>query len=206
MKSTRPRRRGPRRARSIWGRVAGYGGAALLVAAALVVLLVPLLDGHKDGTGAAGAAGTAGGTAGAGASPTAGQGVVPGPSGQSGTPTNPVPQSSGGSPYIGGGQGGGMQIPDQNGATGTDWCPQGTAFYRASGRSVDVTITVSASGLVRVEMSVKGHAMQTRQSSVSGGKPHTFRFKNVSAGLVQKVKVTTVSVGVAMQNCYARPA
>ncbi|MFB4302692.1 hypothetical protein [Actinomadura sp. NTSP31] len=202
MKSTRPRRRGPRPARPIWGRVAGYGGAALLVAAALVVLLVPLLDGHGGGTGAAGATGTAG----AGTSPTVGQGVVPGPSGQPVTPTNPVPQGSGGSPYTGGGQGGGMQIPDQNGTSGTDWCPQGTAFYRASGGNVDVTITVSASGLVRVEMSVKGHAMQTRQSSVSGGKPHTFRFKNVSAGLVQKVKVTTVSVGVAMQNCYARPA
>ncbi|MDL4821402.1 hypothetical protein [Actinomadura opuntiae] len=204
MKSTRPRRRGPRRARSIWGRVAGYGGAVLLVAAALVVLLVPLLDNKHDGTGT-GATGATG-TADPGSSPAVGQGVVPGPSGQPVTPSNPVPQSSGGSPYTGGGQGGGMQLPDQNQAGGTDWCPQGTAFYRASGGNVDVTITVSASGLVRVEMSIKGHAMQTRQSSVAGGKPHTFRFKNVSAGLVQKVKVTTVSVGVAMQNCYARPA
>ena len=55
MKSTRPPRRGPRRARSVWGRIAGYGGAALLVAAAIVVLLVPLLDKHEDGTGAAAA-------------------------------------------------------------------------------------------------------------------------------------------------------
>jgi hypothetical protein len=205
MKSTRPRRRGPRRARPVWGRIAGYGGAALLVAAAIVVLLVPLLDKHKDGTGAAG-------TTNPGASPTAGLGTVPGASGRPVDPTNPVPQNSGGSPYTGGGgqgsgQGGGMQIPDQNGAGGIDWCPQGTAFYRATaGGGVDVTITVSASGLVRVEISVKGHAMQTRQSSVAGGKPHTFRFKGVPAQLVRRVKVTTVSVGVAMQNCYARPA
>ncbi|MEU9019619.1 hypothetical protein [Actinomadura sp. NPDC048394] len=203
MKSTRPRRRGPRRARSVWGRVAGYGGAALLVAAAIVVLLVPLLDKHKDGAGAAG-------TTSPGASPTAGQGVVPGGSGQPVTPTNPVPQNSGGSPYTGGGQGGGqgggMQIPDQNGAAGTDWCPQGTAFYRAAGGNIDVTITVSSSGAIRAELSIKGHAPQAQQTTVSGGKPHTFRFKNVPAQLVRRVKVTTVSVGVAMQNCYARPA
>lgn len=203
MKSTRPRRPGPRRARSVWGRIAGYGGAALLVAAAIVVLLVPLLDKDKDGTGAAG-------TTSPGASPTAGLGGVPGASGGPVNPTNPVPQNSGGSPYTGGGQGGGqgggMQIPDQNGAGGIGWCPQGTAFYRAAGGGVDVTITVSASGLVRVEMSVKGHATQTRQGSVSGGSPHTFRFKGVPAQLVRRVKVTTVSVGVAMQNCYARPA
>lgn len=206
MKSTRPRRRGPRRARSIWGRIAGYGGAALLVAAAVVVLLVPLLDQDEDSAGA--------GTASAGASPTAGQGAVPGASGQPGSPTDPVPQNSGGRPYTGGAQdggqsgsqGGGMPIPDQNGGGGIGWCPKGTAAYRAAGGNVDVVIAVSSSGLVRVELSVKGHAMQQRQSSVSGGKPHTFRFRNVPARLVERVKVTTVSVGVAMQNCYARPA
>src|SRR5690242_1468816 len=101
MKSTRPRRPGPRRARSVWGRIAGYGGAALLVAAAIVVLLVPLLDKDKDGTGAAG-------TTSPGASPTAGLGGVPGASGGPVNPTNPVPQNTGGSPYTGGGQGGGQ--------------------------------------------------------------------------------------------------
>lgn len=203
MKSTRPPRRGPRRARSVWGRIAGYGGAALLVAAAVVVLLVPLLDKHEDGTGAAG-------TTSPGASPTAGLGVAPGASGGPVNPTNPVPQNSGGSPYTGGGQGsgqgGGMQIPDQNGAGGTGWCPQGTAFYRAASGGVDVTITVSSSGAIRAELSIKGHAPQAQQTTVSGGRPHTFRFKGVPAQLVRRVKVTTVSVGVAMQNCYARPA
>lgn len=207
MKSTRPRRPGPRRARSVWGRIAGYGGAALLVAAAIVVLLVPLLDKDKDGTGAAG-------TTSPGASPTAGLGGVPGASGGPVNPTNPVPQNTGGSPYTGGGQGGGqsggqgggMQIPDQNGAGGTGWCPQGTAFYRAAKGGVDVTITVSSSGAIRAELSIKGHAPQAQQTTVSGGRPHTFRFKGVAAQLVRRVKVTTVSVGVAMQTCYARPA
>ncbi|MEU6751487.1 hypothetical protein ABZ914_35175 [Spirillospora sp. NPDC046719] len=203
MKSTRPRRPGPRRARSVWGRIAGYGGAALLVAAAIVVLLVPLLDKDKDGTGAAG-------TTSPGTSPSAGLGGVPGASGGPVNPTNPVPQNTGGSPYTGGGQGGGqgggMQIPDQNGTGGTGWCPQGTAFYRAAKGGVDVTITVSSSGAIRAELSIKGHAPQAQQTTVSGGRPHTFRFKGVAAQLVRRVKVTTVSVGVAMQNCYARPA
>ncbi|QKG27553.1 hypothetical protein [Actinomadura verrucosospora] len=200
MKPTRPRRRGPRRTRSVWGRIAGYGGAALLVAAAVVVLLVPLLDKHEGGSGAVGAESP-------GASPTAGQGTVPGASGQPVTPSNPVPQTGGATPYPGGGEGGGgMQIPSQNGAGGTGWCPQGTAFYRAAAGSVDVTITVSSSGAIRAELSIKGHAPQAQQTTVSGGRPHTFRFKRVPAQLVQRVKVTTVSVGVAMQNCYARPA
>ncbi|MFA1550509.1 hypothetical protein [Actinomadura chokoriensis] len=205
MKSRRPARRG-RRAR-LWGRIAGYGGTLLLVAAAVIVLLVPLLDGGKKG--ATGAEGTADPSA----SSPPGQGGVPGVPGGYATPTNPVPQQNdSGRPYPGGqngggsgGQGGGPQIPTQNGGgSAGGQCPDGTAFYRATAKGVDVLVTVSASGLIRVELLLPGGSPKSQQASASAGRPQTFHFTGVSPRLVERVKVTTVSVGGGMQSCYAR--
>ncbi|NKZ04169.1 hypothetical protein [Actinomadura latina] len=197
MKTRRPARRG-RRAR-LWGRIAGYGGTLLLVAAAVIVLLMPLADDGKKGT--AGAQGQA--------SPSASG--LPGPPGGGAlpaTPTNPVPQQNGGGqPYPSGGsggQGGGPQIPQPTGGGSTDWCPNGTAFYRATVTGVDVLVTVSASGLIRTELVLQGQGPKSQQASVKGGRPHTFHFTGVSPRLVERVRVTTVSVGGGMQSCYAR--
>ncbi|MER7546085.1 hypothetical protein [Actinomadura sp.] len=200
MKTRRPARRG-RRAR-LWGRIAGYGGTLLLVAAAVIVLLMPLMDDGKKGTaGAQGPAGPA-----ASAPPGApGGAVLPA------TPTNPVPQQNGGgSPYPGGatggsgGQGGGPQIPQPGGGGSLDWCPNGTAFYRATATGVDVLVTVSASGLIRAELVLQGASPKSQQASAKGGRPHTFHFTGVPPRQVERVKVTTVSVGGGMQSCYAR--
>ncbi|MFD0686352.1 hypothetical protein [Actinomadura fibrosa] len=199
MKSRRP----ARGAKPVLARVAGYGGAVLLVVAAVVVLLMPLIG--KDGKGtAAGARGTAS----AGATPATGQTLLPGGSVPSATTTNPAPQQNrSGQPYpSGGATGGGPQIPSQNGSATITWCPQGTAYYRAAATTVEVVITVASSGAIRAELTLEGRAPQSKQTTVRGGAPHTFTFTGVPAHLVQRVKVTTVSVGVSMQTCYARAA
>jgi hypothetical protein len=161
---------------------------------------VPLLD---DGDkGAAGAQGTPG------PSPSGGQIGAPGGSGDPATPTNPVPQQNGGSPYPsgpGGGQGGGPPMPTSGGSAGIAKCPKGTAYYKATTTGVDVAIVVSSGGAIRAELSLSGQAPRSQQTTVRTGGPHTFHFKGVAPQLVQRVKVTTVSVGVAMQTCYARP-
>ncbi|MEU8801735.1 hypothetical protein [Spirillospora sp. NPDC048819] len=196
MKSRRP----ARRSRSVLARVAGYAGTTLLVAAAIVVLLVPLLDDGKSG-------GTAGAQGSASPSPTSPGGPAgPGP-GLPVAPTGPAPQQNGtGRPDPAGGGGGGPQIPGQGGDGGLTWCPEGTAHYRAAATGVDVVITVASSGAIRAELSLRGRSPESQQTTVTGGRPHTFRFKGVSPQLVERVKVTTVSVGVSMQTCYARAA
>ncbi|NEA22479.1 hypothetical protein [Actinomadura bangladeshensis] len=201
MKSRRPARRG-RRAR-LWGRIAGYTGTLLLVAAAVIVLLVPLMDDGKKG--AAGAQGSAGPSA----SALPGQPGAPGASGLPVTPTNPVPQQNGGGqPYPSagtGGQGGGPQIPQPGGGGASlDQCPDGTAFYRATATGVDVLVTVSASGLIRAELIPRSGSPKSQQASANAGRPHTFHFTGVAPGQVGRVKITTVSVGGGMQSCYAR--
>lgn len=204
MKSRRPARRG-RRAR-LWGRIAGYTGTLLLVAAAVIVLLVPLMDDGKKG--AAGAQGSAGPSA----SALPGQPGAPGASGLPATPTNPVPQQNGGGqPYPSagtggtGGQGGGPQIPQPGGGGASlDQCPDGTAFYRATATGVDVLVTVSASGLIRAELIPRSGSPKSQQASANAGRPHTFHFTGVAPRQVQRVKITTVSVGGGMQSCYAR--
>lgn len=198
-------RRQARRARSLLLRIAGYAGTTGLVAAAVVVLLMPLMDDGKGG----GTAGAQGSASAAPATP-GGPARAPGDSGPAATPTGPAPEGDGGGPDPGGsggqagGQGGGPQIPDRRGTGGLTWCPEGTAYYRATGTGVDVVVTVSSSGAIRAELSLRGRAPESQQTTVTGGRPHTFHFRGVSPRLVERVKVTTVSVGVSMQTCYAR--
>ncbi|MEV3926355.1 hypothetical protein [Actinomadura coerulea] len=200
MKGRRPGRRG----RSLWLRIAGYTGTLALVAAAVIVLLMPLMD---EGTkGAAGSGGTAAPSA-----PGGGTGL-PGGEGLPVTPTDPAAQQNrSGQPYPGGGgsggQGGGPQIPPQNGSSGgVGACPKGTASYRATSTGVDVVIAVSASGAIRAELSLRGREPTAQQRTVRSGGPQTFHFTGVAPQLVERVKVTTISVGGGMENCYARPA
>ncbi|MFD0903548.1 hypothetical protein [Actinomadura sediminis] len=202
MKTRRPVRSG----RSIWGRIAGYGGAVLLAAAAVAVLLMPMLE---DGGGAdpAGARGPANGATTPADAPTRHTAppptiVTPGATapGTGGTP-------GGGSGSSGGPAGnGGPPMPGAGGGTGASWCPQGTAVYRATGTGVDVVVAVASSGAVRAELQLQGADPQSQQTTIRGGSPHTFRFTGVSPQRLERVKITTVSVGVAMQTCYARAA
>ncbi|GAA2444908.1 hypothetical protein GCM10010191_71990 [Actinomadura vinacea] len=193
MRSRRRAARGP----SPWSRVAGYGGALALVAAAVAVLLMPLLGGDRDEPSGGGpaAAGTPG-------PPAATRPVPPLPGGTGAVDPEPR-QGRGNTPGRGGGQGG-PPMPGQGGG-GLTWCPSGSAFYRAAAGGLEVTVNVAASGLVRAEVSLRGRAPASKQGTATGGRPHSFRFAGVPAAMVERVKVTTVSVGVAMQTCYARP-
>lgn len=188
-----------RRGGSALGRIAGYGGAVLLAVAAVVVLLMPVLGEEKGPAGASGN-GTPTATAPGGVTP------APGATVPSTVPTNPVQQNNGSTPYPGSTGGTGPLMPgDPGSGTGLGTCPPGTAFYRATGAGLEVVITVATSGAIRAEVELRGRSPQARQATVKGGSPHTFRFAGVGPQLVERVKVTTVSVGAAMQSCYAQP-
>ncbi|MEU5883935.1 hypothetical protein [Spirillospora sp. NPDC047279] len=198
MKATRPRGRKP----SAWIRVLGYGGTVALVVAAVVVLLMPVLDKEPAGTAANG--GQTPGTP-------VPQYPVPGVT-QPVQPTNPgQPQQNqtGGSPYPGtqtpGPQGGGPPLPGQGTGTGTiTWCPVGTALYRQVGTGLEVDVKVSGNGFVRAEVTARGGRTSSQQATVRGGRLHTFKFAGVSVAAVQRVKITTFT-GLAMESCYASP-
>ncbi|RKS67803.1 hypothetical protein BZB76_6755 [Actinomadura pelletieri DSM 43383] len=182
-------------ARSAWFRAAGYGGAALLAVAAVVVLLMPLMDGGKRGT-----------TTGAStpAVPSGGRSVVPGGTVPV-TPTGSAPsRDRGGEPYPGG-RAGGPPLPDQGRSAALAPCPRGSAYYRAVPGGVDVVVGVSAGGAIRAELFLRGGGTpESRQATVRGRGSHTFHFRGAAPRLVQRVKVTAISVGVAMRTCYAR--
>ncbi|MFF5264063.1 hypothetical protein ACFY4C_34475 [Actinomadura viridis] len=184
-------------------RIAGYGGALALVAAAIVVLLMPLLGKDRKAGGEQPAAGS-------GPAATGPSRPAPGGAGA----LAPVPQQTrdGAGPREGQGegrpaqgQGGGPPMPGQGGGTLT-WCPPGTAVYAVTGTTLKVTVHVSTSGLVRAEASLRGRPAVSEQDTARAGRPYTFTFAGITAAMLERVKVTTVSVGVAMQTCYARAA
>jgi hypothetical protein len=208
MKSRRPGSpRRPGRLRNRVLRALGYGGTAALVIAAIVVLLMPLIK-KDDGAGAAGAGPASGG----GGGQATGQVTPSGNGAGSPLPTNPAPQqNNGGRPYpgqsSGSGQSGGQgpPLPGSGGGTGVGMCPVGTAVYHDVGGALEVMIKVAGSGLVKAEASLRGRPSVTRQASVKGGAPATLTFAGVPTSLVERVKVTTFSIGAAMDNCYATP-
>jgi hypothetical protein len=183
------------------GLIGGYGGSLALVAAAGVVLLMPLFGEDGDGGGRAETGST-------GAAPAAPAATVPAQRPEPGvTSTSAARRRQGSTPQSQEEGGGGPPMPGQGGGGTLTWCPDGTAFYRdaVTGTGLEVTINVSASGLARAEVTPRGRAAVSRQATVRRPGPHTFRFAGLSARAVERVKVTTVSVGVAMQTCYARP-
>ncbi|POM23207.1 hypothetical protein BTM25_43590 [Actinomadura rubteroloni] len=202
MKTSRP----PKPPHSPWWRVAGYGGALLLVAAAVAVLVVPVVRGNGGRVGAA---------------------ATPGP-GQAGATTVPPSANPGGNPVpqqqpsgqlypsatpsaTPGGQGGGgpeMPLPRQNGGgTNVDWCDQNAALYRpaATGGGVEVVVNVAASSAVTVEVTLTGGTRKSKQDTVLKGAPRTFAFPDVAITALSRAKVTTLALGGTMGSCYARP-
>ncbi|WP_433324025.1 hypothetical protein [Spirillospora sp. CA-294931] len=185
-----------------WLRVLGYGGALACVAAALVVLLMPILD-KDDRRDASASSGNVAGD------PQAG--VSPGPQAQTVAPSEPAPrQSQSGRPRQddGGRQPGvGPTMPGDNGfpSSGTSLCPAGTAYYKSTGAAIEVTVNFQASGLVRAELSLRGGAPESKQGSAKGGRPLTFTFPGVQIAQVDRVKITAVSTGASIESCYARP-
>ncbi|WP_051468305.1 hypothetical protein [Actinomadura oligospora] len=186
-------------------RFLGYGGAALLVSAALAVLVFQAFGG-RHGSGASASAsggpassdGTSGGPVGT---------VSSGPAQQPQTGGGRSPSKPGTSPGTGSQPGDqGAPMPGTGGGVGIDFCPAGTAVYRA-GRTagVEVAVTVGGAGVVKAEVTVAGHGPLSDQATVRKAGTQNFHFA-VAPTLVRRVKITTLSVGVDMQTCYARPA
>ncbi|GLW67032.1 hypothetical protein Arub01_52750 [Actinomadura rubrobrunea] len=183
--------------------VLGYGGALVLVAAAVAVLLMPLFD---DGRGAASHA--ADDRAAPEATPSAAAPVPPaGPvsDAPAARPTDAAPRRNEGGPPAPRQRQSGPR-PEAQGGTTVTWCPAGSAVYRAGRDGLEVTVNVSASGFARAQVALRSGHTAEQQATVREGAPHTFRFPGVPAAEVERVKITTISVGVSGQTCYARPA
>ncbi|MFC5186542.1 hypothetical protein [Actinomadura harenae] len=185
-------------------RLLGYGGAALLVSAALAVLVFQAFGGrHGSGPSASGTGGQ-GPSGGAPGGAVSSSGPVQQPQGGGGGQSPSRPGTSPGTTAQPGDQG--APMPGTDGAVGFDYCPQGTASYRAGGASgVEVAVTVGGAGVVKAEVTVAGHGPLSDQATVRAAGTRTFHFA-VAPTLVRRVKITTLSVGVDMQTCYARPA
>lgn len=190
--------------RPVVGRVLGYGGSVVLAVAAVVVLLMPLFDGGRGAASGEAADRTTpeatepgGWTPPDGAAPAADPAATPTPTGgaprRGGTGPSTPRQQSGPSPEL------------QTGTTVT-WCPEGSAVYRAGDGGLEVAVSASASGFARAQVSLRSGYTAEKQATVRSGVPHTFEFTGVPAAEVERVKVTTISVGVSTQTCYARPA
>ncbi|MEV5575859.1 hypothetical protein AB0L06_37975 [Spirillospora sp. NPDC052269] len=180
-------------------RLLGYGGAALLVSAALAVLVFQAFGGRNDSGSSASGTGGQSSSNGSSGGPA---GTVPSgpaqPQGGGRSPSRPDTSSQPGDQ--------GAPMPGTGGGVGTDFCPAGTALYRA-GRSsgVEVAVTTGGAGVVKAEVTVAGHGPLSDQATVRKAGTRTFHFA-VAPTLVRRVKITTLSVGVDMQTCYARPA
>ncbi|MEU6041326.1 hypothetical protein ABZ801_38665 [Actinomadura sp. NPDC047616] len=188
--------------RPVVGRVLGYGGSVVLVVAAVVVLLMPLFDDGRRAASSEAADRTT-----PEATPSGGQvppvGTVPTVQ-PTVTPTGTVPRQDGGGRSSPQQQSG--PRPEQQSGTTVTWCPAGSAVYRAGDGGLEVTVNASASGFARAQVSLRSGHTAEEQATVRDGVPHTFRFTGVPAAEVERVKVTTISVGVSTQTCYARPA
>src|SRR5690606_18565131 len=104
------------------------------------------------------------------------------------------------------GRGGGPPIPTRGGGGGGDWCPEGTASYRAADRGVDVVIVAASSGAIRAELVLRGGGPKSQQTTVAGGGPALSPCPGVSPKLSERVKGPAATGGVAMQPCYAGAA
>lgn len=186
MKSTRS----GRGRRFVLPRALGYGGAVLLVAAAVAVLLMPLLGDDRAGTGV-----QADGRTGTG-SPAAGNGVVPQTpaTGSGNGPADPARQSRNGggqAPTGQGGDGGGeMPLPDFGDGAGTP-CQEGLGTAQYAGDALQVTVQVSGTAIAEVEVHLRGQSSMKKNGKLSGGKPRTFSFRGVPVSRIERIELKT---------------
>ncbi|MGI8334644.1 hypothetical protein ACRYCC_32225 [Actinomadura scrupuli] len=167
-------------------RILGYGGAVVLVAVAVTVVLLQLQAGVPDQSpaGASTSAGAplAGRSPGAPGAPTA-QGI-PG-----GTAATPGPL---GTPGPAGGAAG---LP------GSTRCGSAAASYQRAGDSLKVSVTVPATGLVAAFVEAKGRGTLTKSVTAGGERgPHVFEFTGVPAAITRRIGITVITPG-GLQTC-----
>jgi hypothetical protein len=169
-----------RPASPLWPRILGYGGAVVLVAVAVTVVLFQLragtADPHAGGPApSAGAPGTNG---------------TPGTNGALGVPTRQrAPGGTGANP-------GSLGTVGGAGATGSTRCGSAAASVQRTGDSVKVSVTVPATGLVAAFVDAKGRGTLTKSVTAQGEPgPHVFEFTGVPAAVTKRVGVTVITEG-----------
>ena len=176
-------------ASGLWVRILGYGGAVLLVLAAVTVLALQWRSGTS--TVNAGTSGSPTAT-----SSTGGLNVPSADGNPSGQPATQVSRPAA------------TKRPSQSAAPTTDpltataKCKPSFASYQRSGDTVKVSVAKPASGLVAAYVQLKGQASPETQSFTADGTKgkHVFEFPNTPAALVQKISVGVIST-VTLQNC-----
>jgi hypothetical protein len=164
-----------RSASPLWPRILGYGGAVVLVAVAVTVVLLQVR------------ASTAGPHA---ADPalSAGAPGAPGTNGALGVPTRQGARGGTGATP------GSLGTVGGAGATGSTRCGPAAASVQRTGDSVKVTVTVPATGLVAAFVDAKGRGTLTK-SVTAQGEPgsHVFEFTGVPAAVTKRVGVTVIT-------------
>jgi hypothetical protein len=163
----------------LWTRILGYGGAAVLVVLAVAVVLLQLSAGDpappSSGTNPSA---DAPGAPGSGAAP--GAAARPGTAGGTGAAPGPLGTA---------------------GTAAATRCGPAAASYRRSGDTVEVSVTVPATGLIAAFVEARGRGTLTK--SVTGeGAPgsHVFEFTGVPAAITKHVGVTVILSG-GSQTC-----
>jgi hypothetical protein len=158
--------------------VLGYGGALLLVAVALAILVDMVVGGPKGGGSRQPVAGATP------QRPTAGLYAVspsdrPASPGRRAVPARPAPQNTAGD--------------------GTVRCPAKSASYRRFGDTVRVTVNFPGSGYVAAFVEATGQEPLTK-SATNTGRPQTFEFTGVPKSLTQRIGVTVIT-GAGLRTC-----
>ena len=163
-------------------RILGYGGAVVLVAVAVTVVLLQLQAGDP-------------GRPAAGPSPSAGAPGAAGSGGALGAPTSQgVPGRTGATP-------GSLGTTGGAGTPGSTRCGSAAASYQRAGDSLKVSVTVPATGLVAAFVEAKGRGTLTKSVTAGGEQgPHVFEFTGVPAAITRRIGITVITPS-GLQTC-----
>jgi hypothetical protein len=168
-------------------RALGYGGALLLTAIALAILIDTFVRGGNAG----------------------GQGPAAGAQQMSGTPDAVTPRSTAPAarrrvhpaPPAAPAE----QAPRRNPAraVGATRCSPRSAIYQRSGDTVKVTVDFPGNGYVAAFVELEGRDTVTK-SATNTGTPQSFLFTGVPASITRRIGVTVITQ-VGMQTCDVPP-
>jgi hypothetical protein len=166
--------------------VLGYGGALVLVAVALAILVDTAVSGGQNAEPRA---------------PAAARG--------SKSPTVPIVHPAPSDPPASQGQAA-PALPTQPDASaapaapagGTEPCPAGSARYQRFGDTVKVSVQFPGSGYVAAFVEVTGQDAMTK-SATNTGRPLTFEFAGVPRGTTERIGVTVITEA-GLRTCDVR--
>lgn len=169
--------------------VLGYGGALLLVAVALAILVDAVVSGGPDADPRGPAAvSVSRSPAAPAAQPSGSDGPVvtdqPAPQRRAVPPTRPAP-------------------PDTP-ADAAAPCPAASARYQRFGDTVRVSVHFPGSGYIAAFVEATGREAMTK-SATNTGRPQTFEFAGVPEGVTERIGVTVIT-GAGLRTCDVQKA